>query len=855
MTGPNTPAPEGKLQLFGYVGPEGSPVTGCKFVYGPEPGSYPSAAPCANHPGDEIQALGVAAIGGQFRLSFKGQETADLPYNATAAEVQSALRALPLIGATGVSVKRVVDIPDYHRYWVTFEGPLADTEAGELSGKSGTEPLIFGKEQSSSYALLVETLMPGGLGKPSEVTASLSGLTPGATYHYRLLAENGSGKTESPDAVFGAAEEPSTAPCPNQGALGVGQLPECRAWEMVSPPDKNGGDVLKYSDDTPIAADGSAASFASPSPFVDASGAGIDSEYESIRTAAGWQTHGIFPRQPPGTFEQAVEGLQPHYMGAFSSDLNKGIFFAVRPLDKSDPNVEAVVNLYLRNDLRTPGEGSYRLLTGCSLCAETGHPLNGYNGLQAPWVVAASSDYKHVIFESPLNLVKPANSAAAKLYESEEGTVRLVGILPNGTAASESTAAGPHTPNIDPLHVADTVSSDGSKIVWTDGTNVYLRVNHETTIQLNESELFPSEGNGTAHFQDATPNGSKVFFTDSTRLSEDAPKGGGLYVYDTTKPASDPHNLSFVAATSGPVLDISATGDTVYFEASNSRLWVWHNGEVRHIGSFRQAGETRSPVSVDGRLLFEDQVQPHLLQNQYPGYCPIRGLVPICTQFYTYDPVTEALQCVSCSPAGEGLQFATPEIEHSEVGGGANVNRNNHPISADGRHVFFATNVSLVPEDTNGVTDTYTFDTATSRVSLLSSGTDSSPSFFMEATPDGSNALFTTRQRLSGWDTDTNTDLYDARVNGGLPEPPPKTSPCQGEICALSALQSPIGESSASESFQGQGNPQPACPRGSHLAGSGAQAHCVKPKPLKRKHLKAKPHKKRRHHTKRGGHK
>jgi len=930
-TGPNTPFPGGKVHLLGYVDPEESSVTSCKFIYGTEPGNYPQEAPCANHPGNEIQALHVAANGGTYRLfdsenvhrirdsaigdltkgsnlitdvSFLSgefivgqplidneprqgvplglapntriaaigpdtieinipavetktatrlqsehvEETSDItsfiPFDASATEVQSALEGLPEIGGAGVSVTQRVALPDYHLYLVTFEGPLADTNVSTLSGAA--EPLESSPGQTAS--VLAETFDEGGLGGPHEVTAELSGLTAGATYHYRLVAANGAGPEESADAVFKAAEEEPNN-CTTADALGASFLPECRAYEMVSPPDKNGGDVLTLSEGTRVASDGSAASFPSPSPFLDASGAGIDSEYESIRTALGWQTHGIFPQQPPGTFEMAFNALIPHYMGEFSSDVNRGIFFAIRPLDESDPNVEAVVNLYLRTDLRTPGSGTYQLLTGCPLCAEKSppQPLSGYNGELAPWVVAASSDLKHVVFESYFNLVKGVNSPAVKLYESEEGTVRLVGILLNGTAAVESTAAGKHSPNRPPLNVSHTVSTDGSKIVWTDGTNVYLRLNHETTIRLNESELSPSGGNGTAKFQDATPTSSKVFFTDSTRLSEDAPEGGGLYVYDTTKPASDPHNLSFIAVISGPVVGVSADGETVYYGHS-----LWHEGEVRSIGSFQVSEEGRhfqAQVSPDGKILFKAQSNtgelPHLLQPQFPGYCP-DTFRPLCGAFYTYDPSTEALQCVSCPQVGQATQDVATFIERSSVGGGANFRRKDHPMSTDGRHVFFATNAALVPEDTNGVSDVYTFNTATSQVSLISRGTDPFPSYFMEATPDGSNALFTTRQRLSGWDVDTNTDLYDARVDGGLPEPLPTSGVCEGEPSCRPAATQPVNpKPTSSESILSGGNPAPRCQHGTHLVRRGGQTRCVK----------SRHHKKKRRHAKRGDHK
>jgi hypothetical protein len=53
----------------------------------------------------ELQQLGVKGTGGTYKLAFGGAETAPLPLEAAAAEVQAALAGLPGIGAGGVVVE------------------------------------------------------------------------------------------------------------------------------------------------------------------------------------------------------------------------------------------------------------------------------------------------------------------------------------------------------------------------------------------------------------------------------------------------------------------------------------------------------------------------------------------------------------------------------------------------------------------------------------------------------------------------------------------------------------------------------------------------------------------------------
>jgi hypothetical protein len=93
--------------------------------------------------GDAIQSLTVDATGGQFKLSFGGDTTADLPYNATAAQVQTALRGLPSIGAGNVSVTGGPGgsaVP----YGIFFEGSLSGAAQSPIVASSGTTPLSGG---------------------------------------------------------------------------------------------------------------------------------------------------------------------------------------------------------------------------------------------------------------------------------------------------------------------------------------------------------------------------------------------------------------------------------------------------------------------------------------------------------------------------------------------------------------------------------------------------------------------------------------------------------------------------------------------------------------------------------------
>ena len=78
-------------------------------------------------------------------------------------------------------------------------------------------------------------------------TQEVTGLTPSTVYHFTLVAENNAGPAEGIDMNF---ETPPAGPpaqsCPNatlRTENNSNALPECRAYEQVTPTDKNGYDA------------------------------------------------------------------------------------------------------------------------------------------------------------------------------------------------------------------------------------------------------------------------------------------------------------------------------------------------------------------------------------------------------------------------------------------------------------------------------------------------------------------------------------------------------------------------------------------------------------------------------------
>jgi hypothetical protein len=752
-----------------------------------------------------------------------------------------------------------VAVLNIDREYVTALSPSAATLNADIDPLGDPTTYHFELGTTTAYgtnAPTTDATVGSGVGDVT-VSQPLSGLIADTVYHYRVVATNPVGTIQGPDHTFRtrALEGTAADSCPNAGIRAsehASFLPDCRAYEMVSPAEKNGGDVSASPSRTRAAVSGNAVQFVSMTGFGEVHGSNsVATEYVSTRSSSGWATHGITPPQQPPAFP----AWRNRYQGDFSDDLSTGIYFALSPVTNEDPNVAQLRNLYVRRDLLRTGPGAYQLLTGCTGCTSPLAPPPPAQILEDPALAGNTADFRHVIFESPVDLTPAATGNGNKLYESVDGHVRLAGILPDGTPAQES-AAGLGALNVDGLgtsqYTPNTISTDGTRIIFTAGPftdpttlglkvfgrigDLYMRINGSSTIKLNVSERSTADPNGPqpAMYGGASADDSKVFFISSELLTDDATPGGGLnlYMYDLNAPAG--HHLTLVTHDNNPtddftgtyraeyVVGTSADGSYVYFWGTNGLLpgqgtganktellYVWHNGELRFIGSdgtlnqdpvnWGELGTVNAHiprltrVSPDGRQVVFATKSPETAQSVgYDNRSASCGQ-GACIEVYLYSSDTDRLTCVSCDPGGAqpggDAGFATNSEDTTVL---TSTRHLTHVLSDDGQRVFFDTPDPLVARDSNGKRDVYEYDAATGRVSLISTGRSSSDSFFVEATPNGSDVYFTTRQQLAGIDTDEGVDLYDARIDGGIADQnPPVQVPCAGVACRPAPSSAP----------------------------------------------------------------
>jgi Ca2+-binding RTX toxin-like protein len=96
----------------------------------------------------------------------------------------------------------------------TGVGPTSATLGGSVNPNGRSTSWYFEYGTSTSYGLKTSSRSAGSGTATLTVVATVSNLTPGVTYHFRLVASNSLGTTRGADATFGATGPPSAATGP-----------------------------------------------------------------------------------------------------------------------------------------------------------------------------------------------------------------------------------------------------------------------------------------------------------------------------------------------------------------------------------------------------------------------------------------------------------------------------------------------------------------------------------------------------------------------------------------------------------------------------------------------------------------
>jgi DNA-binding beta-propeller fold protein YncE len=576
------------------------------------------------------------------------------------------------------------------------------------------------------------------------LSVTLQGLKPGSSYFYRVLASNGVGEAEGEQSV----ETFQTLP----GSRGL--LADGRAWELVSPAEQGGASIEPLSKEGGLieaSQNGEAIGYVANGPVVAEPGGNRalePTQVLSTRTSEGWGVEDLVTPHERG--EGLKIGEAAEYR-AFSEDLALGLVqtpaaSAAEPLEAPPLAPDASEKtLYVRDDPSLspePGEATaYQAAR-----ANQGFLAPGYAPLVTPAQVTSETqpgektrfggrltfvdgtpDLAHVVFEAGVSLL---SGSAAGLYESDTGGgFQLVSVLPNGQAAGGGEVGEEPVLGDESTNVRGAISNDGSRVIFS-GAGIeepyeiaeYHRLYlHDTqtgqTLQLNAAQGGVGEPVGEESevgFQAATPDGSRVFFTDTAPLtaeSQQRPVFGAndnpadLYECEIIETAGKlscqlkdltPNPAGGSADVLNVVAGIGETGEQVYFVANGvlapgakpgdcthiaqetppagatCNLYLWQNGAIGFIaslsnedsgdwGSLKGSGKEGSHVEPRPDLAdLTARVSPNGEYLAFMSQQPLTGSDNKDAndpgvrdqEVYLYQASTRQLTCVSCNPGG-----------------------------------------------------------------------------------------------------------------------------------------------------------------------------------------------------------
>jgi hypothetical protein len=244
------------------------------------------------------------------------------------------------------------------------EESAADIVSGAATLEARIDPEGVSTTYSFEYGTTVAygSLIPATAGLVGSGTSAVGvnvrpqSLQPDTTYHYRVVASSLLGSVDGPDQAFTTTQATGT----------VLTLPDGRMWELVSPSNKNGGEITNiqvgFGGDMQASESGEAVTYIASVP-VGAGGQSdpLENQVFSRRGPGGWSSEDLDTRHNEASaveFDGDGEDVfEPHFgqlaeYQIFSPDLSLAYVqpegYALAPPGKS--HAEQELEHYIRND-------------------------------------------------------------------------------------------------------------------------------------------------------------------------------------------------------------------------------------------------------------------------------------------------------------------------------------------------------------------------------------------------------------------------------------------------------------------------------------------------------------------------
>jgi hypothetical protein len=653
--------------------PSEAALTGCQFEYGTEAGSFTNTAACspaaASIVGEQHVSAHLSGLQGgtvyHYRLSATNA--------ANRTEYSQELELL----TTG---------PRISEEWVSDIASTSATLGAQVNPREEPTTYYFQYSTAPTAGCTASptscTDVPAAPGvaigsgdSDVQVSQQVQGLQSSTVYHYRVIATNGDGTVAGPDQTF-----------TTQGSGGTLTLPDGRSWELVSPVQKLGAEVIPAANALIQASeDGDAISYTMSAPFV-ANPAGNVRVAQALSRrdgggrgagASSWSTEDI---ATPYTKPAGISETDGEYK-LFSPGLSYALVepFGENPLA---PGGEEG-SIYVRDD----STGAYTLLTesvgqwseemleresgresGSAGCQASTDPANGSA------TVGSGDDGCIVYFVSPAVLATGASSGAPNLYvaagdSSGAWTASFIATLSAGSSVSEPATGDAldwEARNLYPGTKTVEVSPDGRYLAFMSDRSLTGYDNRDANSGEPDEEVY------RFHYEPGAPAGGSLVCASCDPTG--ARPGGWLEpqgsISDIAQDSGGAWSGRWVAATIPGMTEVGAREG---------------NTEGRGEDSFDKEAYYQPRNMLDsGRLFFDshDALVPQDVNGVGDVYEYESGGVGSCA--------TTNSGCVALLSAGTG-----PEESAFE------------DASASGDDVFFVTSDKLAPQDVGNEFDMY----------------------------------------------------------------------------------------------------------------------------------------------------
>jgi hypothetical protein len=635
-------------------------------------------------------------------------------------------------------------------------------------------------------------------------------------YHFRVIATNASGTAASPDQTF-TFHPPA---CPNQTVrqqTGAAYLPDCRAYELVSPEDAGGTTLFTGGPQSPYATNPPRLAFVGQLAAIPDSGRNpintAGDLYVATRGAEGWRTRYV----GPSADEAGCAGGRPLVDGTGTpatiqndvmadAGLNRiidwnlgnplecafGYFGDIRPADQNTVALGSNAP-YLWNahgDFLDRWPTSIADVPGSEAnfsCPQdpSVHPYPpGYVGNIPVYYfcstyVDASKDLNHFVFSARSGVFGEGGltKAPGSVYDNDtaNNTLHLVSKLPGGGPIEQEPGGKAGSEELIQL---PTVSADGSHVLMgtatkpackevdyphghVDEDRVLCPIITQPThlyMRVDNAVTHDVSAGKPVHYIGATPDATKVYFTTVEQLTpDDTDQSVDLYVWSEN--GGNPQLTRISAGDIGSVGNADGCASTW---TTNCDVQTYSESMISSASGNR------------GGLGSWD------VSNPNPGYTD-NAIAAKSGDIYFYSP--EQLVEGKGVPGKENLyvyregrvrhvatlgvdRYCLSEVTERKTCSSSAVGR--LQVTPDGRFAAFVTTSNVTAYDSHGFAEMYRYDAETEKVICASCRPDgSAPAGDVMGSEGGrfltddGRVFFDTPEQLNPRDTNAASDVYE----------------------------------------------------------------------------------------------